>query len=100
MTRLIRDWRALDSEQRLALGAAAALFVTMLLPWYQQNGVVNAPKQQGRLVSGNLNAFQVFTFVEAAVLVVALAIAYLLLARAEGRDFNVPGGDGTVIMAA
>jgi hypothetical protein len=99
MARLIRDWRALDSEQHLALGAAAALFITMLLPWYQQNGFVNI-KKEARVESHNLTAFQVFTFVEAAVLLVALAIGYLLYARAEGRDFNLPGGDGAVVLAA
>lgn len=97
--RLARDWRALGSEQRLALGAAAALFVTMLLPWYQQNAVVNVPRQ-APLESRNLNAFQVFTFVEAAVLLVAVAVTYLLYARAEGRRFQLPGSDGAVVLAA
>jgi hypothetical protein len=99
MTRLLRDWRALEPEQRLAAAAAAALFVTMLLPWYQQNAVVNAPRITP-LQSRNLNAFQVFSFVEAAVLLVAVAVMYLLYARSEGRDFNLPGGDGSVIFAA
>ena len=99
MTRLLRDWRALEPEQRLAGAAAAALFVTMLLPWYQQNAVVNAPRITP-LQSRNLNAFQVFSFVEAAVLLVAVAVLYLLYARSEGRDFNLPGGDGSVIFAA
>jgi hypothetical protein len=99
MARLTRDWHALDGDQRLALGAAIALFVTMLLPWYQQNAVVNAPRTTP-LQSRNLNAFQVFSFVEAAVLVVAVAVAYLLYARAEGRDFRLPGSDGAVVFAA
>jgi hypothetical protein len=99
MARLMRDWRALDPEQRLAGGAAVALFVTMLLPWYQQNAVVNAPRTTP-LQSRNLNAFAVFSFVEAAVLLVAVAVAYLLYARAEGREFHLPGSDGAVVMAA
>lgn len=99
MARLTRDWQALDSEQRMAGGAAVALFVTMLLPWYQQNAVVNAPRT-APLQSRNLNAFQVFSFVEAAVLLVAVAVAYLLYARAEGRKFHLPGSDGAVVMAA
>jgi hypothetical protein len=102
MVRLTRAWRALGPDQRLALGAAVALLFTMLLPWYQQNGVVSggAGSRQPHLLSGNLNAFQVFSFVEAAVLVVALAVAYMLFARAEGREFQLPGGDGTVVLAA
>jgi hypothetical protein len=99
MVRLTRDWQALQPEQRLAGGAAVALFVTMLLPWYQQNAVVNAPRA-APLQSRNLNAFQVFSFVEAAVLLVAIAVVYLLYARAEGREFHLPGSDGAVVMAA
>jgi hypothetical protein len=100
MTRLTRDWRALEPDQRLAAGAALALFVTMLLPWYQQNAVVNAPRTTP-LQSRNLNAFGAFSFVEAAVLLVAVAVIYLLYARAEGRrDFHLPGSDGAIIMAA
>jgi hypothetical protein len=99
MARLTRDWRALDGEQRLVGGAAVALFVTMLLPWYQQNAVVNAPRT-APLQSRNLNAFQVFSFVEAAVLLVAMAVIYLLYARAEGRKFHLPGSDGAVVMVA
>jgi hypothetical protein len=99
MGRLTRDWRTIGPEQRLAGGAALALFVTMLLPWYQQNAVVNEPRT-APLQSRNLNAFQVFSFVEAAVLLVALAVLYLLYARAEGREFHLPGGDGAVVFAA
>ena len=99
MTRLTSAWRVLTPEQRLAGGASAALFVTMFLPWYQQNAVVNAPRT-APLQSRNLNAFQVFSFVEAAVLLVALAVLYLLFARSERRSFKLPGGDGSVVLAA
>jgi hypothetical protein len=83
----------------MAAAAAALMFVTMFLPWYQQNAVVNAPRS-APLVTRNLTAFNVFSFVEAAVLLVALAVLYLLFARAEGRSFHLPGGDGTVVLAA
>jgi hypothetical protein len=99
MTRLSSAWRALTSDQRLAGAASAALFVTMFLPWYQQNAVVNTPRA-APLQSRNLNAFQVFSFVEAAVLLVAVAVLYLLFARGERRSFQLPGGDGTVVLAA
>ena len=99
MTRLTSAWRALTPDQRLAGGASAALFVTMFLPWYQQNAVVNAPRT-APLQSRNLNAFQVFSFIEAAVLLVALALLYLLFARGERRSFQLPGGDGVVVFAA
>jgi hypothetical protein len=99
MTRLTSAWQALTPDQRLAGGASAALFVTMFLPWYQQNAVVNAPRT-APLQSRNLNAFQVFSFVEAAVLLVALALLYLLFARGERRSFQLPGGDGVIVFAA
>ncbi len=92
-------WGSLDRERRLAAIAALALFVTMFLPWYQQNAVVTAAKSQP-LVSRNLNAFAVFSFVEAAVLLVAVAVLVLLYVRAEGRRFQLPGGDGAVVLAA
>ncbi len=92
-------WGALDRDRRLAAIAAIALFVTMFLPWYQQNAVVTAAKNQP-LVSRNLNAFGVFSFVEAAVLLVAVAVLVLLYMRADGRRFRLPGGDGAVVLAA
>lgn len=93
MTRLTRAWRALSPEQRLAAIAALALFVTMLLPWYQQNGVDKAG-----IVSQDLDAFAVFSFIEAAILLVAIGALVLLFARAEGRAFHLPGSDGTVVL--
>ncbi|HSZ69252.1 MAG TPA: hypothetical protein VK756_02710 [Solirubrobacteraceae bacterium] len=97
--RIVHAWSVLDRDRRLAAGAALALFATMLLPWYQQNAVVSAAKSEP-LVSRNLNAFAVFSFVEAAVLLVAIAVLVLLFVRAEGRSFQLPGGDGAVIFAA
>lgn len=96
---LTECWSNLSRDQHLAAVAAALLFATMLLPWYQQNAVVSAAKSQP-LVSRNLNAFAVFSFVEAAVLLVAIAVLVLLYARAVGRDFQLPGSDGAVVFAA
>ncbi len=96
---LAHAWGALDRDRRLAAIAAIALFVTMFLPWYQQNAVVTAAKNQP-LISRNLNAFGVFSFVEAAVLLVAVAVLVLLYMRADGRRFQLPGGDGAVVLAA
>jgi len=99
MTRLLRAWNALEPEQHLAGVAALLMFVAMFLPWYQQNAVVNAAKTQP-LVSRNLSAFAVFSFIEAADLLVAVAVLWLLFARAERRSFQLPGGDGTVVLTA
>jgi hypothetical protein len=87
--------------QRLSGAAALALFVSMFLPWYQQNAVVNVTATRAQpLVSRNLDAFGVFSFVEAAVLLVAAAVLVMLFARGERREFHLPGGDGIVILAA
>jgi hypothetical protein len=97
--RIVHVLGALDREQRLAGVAAALLFATMLLPWYQQNAIVSASKT-APLVSRNLSAFAVFSFVEAAVLLVAVAVLVLLFARAEGHAFQLPGSDGSVVLLA
>jgi len=99
MSRLSRAWRVLGHEQRIAGAAALALVVTMLLPWYQQNAVVTAAHEQP-LQSRNLDAFQVFSFIEAAVLLVAIAVAYLLFARAEAQRFRLPASDGAMVLIA
>jgi hypothetical protein len=99
MRRIADAARALAPEQRLAGILALALLGTMLLPWYTRSavGVVD-----GRPVSSDstLVAFQVFSFVEAAILLVAVGVLALLFARGEGRAFHLPGGDGTVILGA
>ncbi len=97
--RTARAWKALESEQRTAATGALALFVTMFLPWYSKTavGVVKGMPVQ---VDDNLTAFQEFSFVEAAVLLVAVGILWMLFSRAEGKAFHLPGGDGNVIFAA
>ena len=98
-TRLVQAWRALDREQQLAGCAAWLLFVSMFLPWYQQNAVVRA-SATGPLVSRNLSAFAVFSFVEALVLLLAAGVIALLFARAERRPLRLPASDGALIMGA
>jgi hypothetical protein len=92
-------WRGLTPDQRLAGIAAVALLLSMLLPWYQETG--NA-LVRNRLVEigDSKNAFQVYSFVEAAIFVVAAGVLALLWARGERKAFHLPGGDGTVIMGA
>jgi len=66
-------WHALSPEQRVA-GIAAILLV--------------------------VSTFGPFSFVEAAIVLVAGAILLLLKKRAEGRAFHLPFGDGSVIAVA
>jgi hypothetical protein len=93
---LVDDVRRLPREQKLAGGAAIALFISMLLPWYTKS--LATPR--GGLIHDNLNAFQVFSWVEAAVLLVSASVLALLYARSQKRGFHLPGGDGTAIMLA
>ena len=97
--RLIRAWRAMPHERRLAAYASLGLFLTMFLPWYQrQFFVVIGGKLQP--ASDSQTAWGNFSFVEAAVLLVAAGVLTLLFQRAEGKAFHLPGGDGSVITVA
>ena len=71
--RAVRAARLLNAEQRIAAGAAILLIVSTFGP---------------------------FSFVEAGELLIAGGVLALLLARAEGKRFHLPFGDGTVIAAA
>ena len=66
-------WRRLNFEQRAA-GVGSVLLI--------------------------VSTFGPFSFVEAAIVLVAASVLLLLRRRAQGRDFHVPFGDGMVIAAA
>jgi hypothetical protein len=91
----IPAFRALPHEMQQAAGAAAALVLTMFLPWYEKSFF-----DQTGAKSANLSAFGVFSFVEAAILLVAAGVLYLIWARSQRKGFHLPGGDGAVIMGA
>jgi hypothetical protein len=93
--RVGRVWSRLTPEQRMAAISAILLLLSMLLPWYQETTFPNGKKHEY-----GLNAFQVYSFVEAAIFVVAVGVLVLLWMRGEGRAFHLPGGDGTVILVA
>jgi len=95
VTATIPAFRALPSEMQQTAGAAAALVLAMGLPWYEKSFFDRSGAQ-----SANLSAFGVFTFVEASILLVAAGVLYLVWARSQRKGFHLPGGDGTVIMAA
>jgi hypothetical protein len=86
--------RELPPELRNAGIAAAALALTLFLPWYEQSYV---PEGSREFVQRNVSAWGVFTFVEAAVLLVAAGVLFLVWARSEKKGFHLPGGDGTAI---
>jgi hypothetical protein len=84
-----------SKEMQLAALAAILLALSMVLPWYQKSYF-----QNGKVVQANVSAFGVFTFVEAAELLVAGAVLFLVWARAQQRGFHLPGGDGVAITLA
>jgi hypothetical protein len=73
LRRALRDARVLNTEQRAAAVAALLLIVSTFGP---------------------------FSFVEAGELLLAGGVLALLYARAEGKRFHLPFGDGTVIAVA
>lgn len=93
-------WRALPSERRLAAFAALGLLIALFLPWYQKTVIARGASGNLISLSASLTGWGAFSFVEAAVLLIAGGVLGLLFARAEGAAFHVPGGDGGVITAA
>ena len=85
--------RSLSADQQRAGAAAVALFLTLFLPWYSHP----VASLRGGTAADKVSGFEAFSFVEAAILVVALAILYLLWARSQEKGFHLPGGDGTAI---
>ena len=70
---LLRSFRLLNAEQKAAAVGSVLLVISTFGP---------------------------LSFVEAAEILLALGVLALLRARAEGRRFHLPFGDGTVIAAA
>jgi hypothetical protein len=92
-------FRKTPAELRTAAIAAVALVVTFVLPWYQKSYFAQVGGHN-EAVQDNLSALQAFSFVEGAILLVAIGVLFLVWARANGRAFHLPGGDGAVITAA
>jgi hypothetical protein len=73
MATVVQLWRRLGFEQKVA-GVASVLLI--------------------------VSTFGPFSLVEAGVILTAVGVLALLRARAEGRSFHLPFGDGSVILAA
>jgi hypothetical protein len=95
LTRVVHAWGAMSRERQIALVSALGLFVSMFLPWYSKTVVEGAKAAQT-----SQSAFSAFSFVELAVLLVSAGVLAMLFSRAEGREFRLPGGDGTIVMIA
>lgn len=99
MHRVADAWGVLEREQRWAALTAIGLFVSMLLPWYSKTNTF-VEHNAAHASQASLSAFQAFSFVEAAVLLVSAGVLAMLFTRAEGRAFHLPGGDGTIVTLA
>jgi hypothetical protein len=97
MSRLTHAWRLMEPDHRLASVASVALLLTMFFPWY---GLQSLNRKTGAISSHTINAFGDVSFVEAAVFLVAAGVVLMMLARAESREFHLPGGDGTIVVLA
>lgn len=92
-----RAARHLADARRLATGAGIVLLVSLFLPWYQKNAL---PEGGKTFVSTNVSGFGSFTWVHAALILVASAVLTLLWMRRTGRRVELPFADGTVIAVA
>jgi hypothetical protein len=82
-----------------SLGAKTSKFLRSLLPAWRLLGFEQRLAAAGSLLL-IVSTFGPFTFVEAAEVLTALGVLLLLKRRAEGYQFHLPFGDGTVIAAA
>ena len=73
LARALRAFRVLNAEQRASAVGALLLVASTFGP---------------------------FSFVEAAEILLALGVLAMLFARAEGKRFHLPFGDGTAVAAA
>ena len=89
--------RELPPELRNAGIAAAALVVSMFFPWYEESYV---PQGAREFVQKNLSAFNVFSFVEAAILLVAGGVLFLIWSRAQGRRSTCRAATASAISLA
>jgi hypothetical protein len=91
--------RGLPPESRVVGGAAAALAFSLVLPWYQVSYFAQVGGRV-RTAGDSRSALEVFSWVEAAVLLISISVLYLVWARAQRRAFHLPGGDGMVVSVA
>jgi hypothetical protein len=99
--RLARAWNALNRERRRAAVAAAVLWLTLFLPWYQATVVSHSARTHGALSqSESISGWGSFGLVQALILIVSLGVLVFLFLCAEGRGGELPGGDGRTVTGA
>ena len=89
-----RPARLLDDGRKLAAGAGIVLLLSFFMPWYSKSVL---PAGGKAFITTSISAFGAFTWVEAAILLVDVAILALLYLRSKGHRIELPAGDGTMI---
>lgn len=97
MDRLKAALRALRSDQQRVVVAATIVLGSLLLPWYTKQTTV-APSPQA--VEQRKLAILVPSFIEASIMLVAVAVLALMLARGARAQFFLPVRDRILVMAA
>lgn len=87
--------RVRDDGVRLAGGAALVVLASLFLPWYEKSVI---PTGQRTFATANLSAFGTFTWIEAAILVVDVALLVLVWARWTRRPLELPASDGGIVI--
>lgn len=93
-SRMADAGRRAESRRAAAAGAAGSLAET----WRRLNVEQRAAAVASLLLIAG--TFGPFSFVEAAVVLTALGVLTLVKQRADRKQFHLPFGDGTVILAA
>jgi hypothetical protein len=100
-TGLLGAVQRLTAAQQRTAAASLVVLVSLGAPWYSTEVVFSGAAGQRPSVSrGTMTGIGAFSFVEAAVLLVAAAVLALVWARATERSFSLPISDGTVVTAA
>ncbi len=97
LDRLKAALRALRTDQRRVVLAAAAVLGSLLLPWYTKTAVV-APNPQAS--EKPQLAILTPSLIEASIMLVGVAVLALMLARGAQAKFFLPIPDRILVMAA
>lgn len=90
--------RALRTDQRRVVLAAALMLATLLLPWYEKTTYAATSKL---VATTQLKpALFVPSLVEASIMLVSVAVLALMLARGSEARFFLPIPDRVLVMAA
>jgi hypothetical protein len=92
--------RLLDDGRRLALAACVVIIVSLFLPWYQKSVAVPGTGGGASFAQTSISAWGSFTWVDAAILLVAVSVAVLLYLRGAGHRIELPWSDGTTVALA